>query len=54
VATLSIFLVVQFLGVSRLFASQIACLKNQYLLKLWVAVDACQLVDIKNLVYHHG
>jgi hypothetical protein len=53
VATLSIFLVVQFLGVSRL-ASQIACLKNQYLLKLWVVVDACQLVDIKNLVYHHG
>jgi hypothetical protein len=36
------------------FASQIAFLKIQYLLQLWVAVHAYHLVDSANLVYHHG
>jgi hypothetical protein len=36
------------------FASQIAYLQIQYLLKLWVVVHACQLVDSANLVDNHG
>jgi hypothetical protein len=36
------------------FASQIACLEFQYVLRLWVVGHACKLVDSTNLVDHHG
>jgi hypothetical protein len=36
------------------FASQIACLEIQYLLRLWIVGHACQVVDSTNLVDHHG
>jgi hypothetical protein len=53
VATLSVSLVVQFSDVQT-FVSQIACLEIQYLLKLWVVVHACHLVDSTKLVDHLG
>jgi hypothetical protein len=35
------------------FASHIACLEIQYLLRFWVVGHACHLDDSKNLVDHH-